>query len=387
MKNERTPSEIIDFIGDIIKEREGKSLPTFYTISIEQYDKTTAVAEKESGYDNFKQQVLKYMSDYNLNSLSVQLFSGKSRNVKNPFQTFKVSLKKINPSIMLGGVEKENEVQQMENSISVSRYYDEKFELQMRIMRSEMDKQSLLDKVNQLIEKYEDKLKEQEGRNVEKTQVLVLKIESQNKQISELERDIERTEKDKHNSIGNVALGSVAGHAIEKFAFSKLGMTLLEGVLGKQGFDNLKGHLSGIESEQKETEQKETARIITQPNPTETTTAPDQRKLALGYILKVAKGLDDIHLRMIYDIAELSEKNLKDLEVIYFAANQIKSQRNKPVEQNPVTTETVLPPLNNTVTEIYVSNKKTEAENPENSADENSTDTKDNDEGASIIKL
>ena len=89
--NEKIPSAQFDYIGDIIKEREQKSLPTYYTISIEQYDKTTPVAEKEEGYENFKKQILKYTSDYNLTSITIFLFSGKSRNVK-AFQTFKLEI-------------------------------------------------------------------------------------------------------------------------------------------------------------------------------------------------------------------------------------------------------------------------------------------------------
>ena len=143
--SDRTPSELFDYIGDIIKEREQKSLPTFYTICIEQYEKVTPVAEKEEGYENYKKQVLKYMSDYNLTSLYIQLFSAKSRNVKTPFQTFKVPLKKQTPSFYLGNTEKNvPEVQQLDSSIPVGRYYDEKFELQMRIMRTEMEKQNFL---------------------------------------------------------------------------------------------------------------------------------------------------------------------------------------------------------------------------------------------------
>ena len=334
--NDRTPSEIIDYIGDIIRERENKSLPTFYTISIEQYEKTTPVAEKEEGYDNFKKQVLKYMSDYNLTAITVQLFSGKSRNVKTPFQTFKVQLKKQNPTIILGGIEKSNnEVQQLDSSIPVSRYYDEKFELQMRIMRIELEKQTLTDRIVQLTERYEDKLKEQDSRNGETVKRMEEEIENLEEEIKELENEILKNEKDKHNSFGNVALGSISARAMEGFAKSNIGTGLLKGLLGEAGYETLQGHLAGIEKEKNEVPEKPTARVIT-----ENTT--DARTVALNYIQKVGESLPDMYLRMLYDIAEIANKNTQDLQVVWNLIQQIKQQRTKTAEQKdaPQQTET-----------------------------------------------
>ncbi len=325
--NDRTPSEIIDYIGDIIRERENKSLPTFYTISIEQYEKTTPVAEKEEGYDNFKKQVMKYMSDYNLTAITIQLFSGKSRNVKTPFQTFKVQLKKQNPTIILGGVEKtSSEVQQLDSSIPVSRYYDEKFELQMRIMRIELEKQTLTDRIVQLTERYEDKLKEQDSRNGETVKRMEEEIENLEEEIKELENEILKNEKDKHNSFGNVALGSISARAMEGFAKSSIGTGLLKGLLGEAGYETLQGHLAGIEKEKTETPEKPTARVISEPE-------TDPRTIALNYIQKVGEALPDMYLRMLYDIAELANKNVQDLQVVWNLIQQIKQQRAKTAEQ------------------------------------------------------
>lgn len=328
--NDRTPSEIIDYIGDIIKEREQKSLPTFYTISIEQYERTTPVAEKEEGYDNFKKQVMKYMSDYNLTALIVQLYSGKSRNVRTPFQTFKVPLKKQNPTIILGGIEKNSsDAQQLDSSIPVGRYYDEKFELQMRIMRIEMEKQNLTERLIQLTERYEDKLKEQDSRNTEKIKSLEQEIKDLEQDIEDFEKEISKNEKDKHNSFGNVALGSISARAIEGFAKSSMGTGLLKGLLGDAGYETLQGHLAGIENEKTETLEKPTARIITEP----ATNSTDPRALALNYIQKVGENLPDMYLRMLYDIAEMAQKNIQDLQVIWNVLQQIKQQRAKASEQ------------------------------------------------------
>lgn len=329
--SDRTPSEIIDYIGDIIRERESKSLPTFYTISIEQYDKTTPVAEKEEGYENFKKQVLKYMSDYNLTAIIVQLFSGKSRNVKSPFQTFKVQLKKQNPTIILGGlgnVEKStNEVQQLDSSIPVSRYYDEKFELQMRIMRIELEKQNLAERIIQLTERYEDKLKELDNRNSETVKRLEQEIQNLEEEIREFENEILKSEKEKHNSFGNIALGSIGARAIEGFAKSNLGTGLLKGLLGDAGYETLQGHLTGAESEKDETPEKQpTARIISD-------NTSDARTVALNYIQKVGESLPDMYLRMLYDIAEIANKNIQDLQVVWNLIQQVKQQRTKAAEK------------------------------------------------------
>ena len=309
-QSDKIPSAQFDHIADIIREREQKNIPTFYSISIEQFEKTTPVAEKENGYDNFKQEILKYTSDYNLSSITVNLYNGKSRNVK-AFQTFKVVLtKQQTPTVVFSGVQpKENPgFEQIDSSIPVSRYYDEKFEYQMRLMRTEMEKTNLLEKVSQLTERYEDKLKERDVLHAEKTKQLETEIEQLKEEISEFEHEIAKNEKDKHNSFGNIALGSISARAIENLAKSNIGMGVLKGILGKEGYATLQGHLSGIEDENSQTTPQETARIITQPetNPT------DPKQIVLNYIQKVYQSLPDKQLRMVYDIMEVVERNMKD---------------------------------------------------------------------------
>lgn len=326
----KTPSEYFNYIGDIIRERERKNLPTFYTISIEQYEKLTPVAEKEEGYENFKAEVMKYMSDYNLTALFIQLYSGKSRNVKSPFQTFKVPLKKTTPTVFLSGFEKEantNDAQQIESSIPVGKYYDEKFELQMRIMRNELEKQTLNDRLIQLTERYEDKLKEQELKNSENIKNLEQEIKDLEAEITELENEIAKNEKEKHNSFGNIALGSIGSRMVEGFAKSDMGRGVLKGILGEAGYETLQGHLAGIENEKKENlSEKPTARIITDEN-------KSPREIALLFIQKVAETFPDMYLRMLYDIVESSQKNIADLQVLWNVLNQIKQKRDVPAEQ------------------------------------------------------
>ncbi|MGZ4037244.1 MAG: hypothetical protein ACXVPQ_05405, partial [Bacteroidia bacterium] len=322
--SDKTPSELIRYIGDIIRERQSKDLPTYYTISIEQYDKNTPVAEKEESHENFERLMLKYMSDYNLTSITVSLYSGKSRRVKQPFQVFKVPLKKQNPTIMLGGVDKEvQEIQQAESSISVHRYYDEKFEMQMRIMRVEMEKQSLSERVALLTEKYEEKIKDIERKSHEQTKELEDEISRLESEIRDYEKEITGNEKAKHNSLGNIALGSVGARVVENFAKSDLGISLLKSLLGKSGYDTLQGHLAGIEAEkQNPAPQNDTARIIAEPE------QQSPRQVALGFIQKVGEQLNDMYLRMLYDIAEMAAKNTNDLQILWNLSQQIQKQRN-----------------------------------------------------------
>lgn len=333
--SDKTPSEVIDYIGDIIRERQQKNLPTFYTIFIEQYEKSTPVAEKEEGYDNFKTQVLKYMSDYNLSSLTVQLFSGKSRNVKNPFQVFKVQLKKQNPTIVLGGFNKTlsesggeaEAAQHIDSTIPVGRYYDEKFELQMRLMRMEMEKQALTERLHQLSERYEDKLKEQDKRFEEKIKLLDAEIERLEEDVLEYEKEIAKNEKDRHNSFGNVALGSISARAIENFAKSDMGTGLLKGLLGKEGYESLQGHLSGIEQEKAGSSAAPSARIIS-----EAETNP--RTIAINYIIAALQNLPDMTLRMLYDITQLSEKKSPHLQTLWNILEQISRKGSKTADIN-----------------------------------------------------
>lgn len=321
--NDSSPSEIIDHIGKVIKERELKSLPTYYTISIEQYDKTTPVAEKEEGVENFKQRMLNYMSDYNLTSITIQLYHGKSRKVQTPFQTFKVPLKKQNPTVILGSIEKEPEqtVQQLDSSIPVGRYYDERFDWQMRYMTLQNEKNFLAERFSQLSERCDEKLKEQEKRYLEKIQDLEQKLQEKENLVQDFERDIIKQEKDKHNSFGNIALGSIGAHVLEGFIKGKAGTALLKGVLGDAGFQTMQNHLSGVDKEPSQLPAASNDRVISEPDPS------DKRGIALQYIQRVAQALENSPLRMLYDIAELAAANPKDLEPLWRDAQEIKAAR------------------------------------------------------------
>jgi len=203
-------------------------------------------------------------------------------------------------------------------------------------MRTEMEKTNLLEKISLLTERYEEKLKDKDLLHIQEVKNLKDEIDGLKEDLFEYEREIAKSEKDKHNSFGNIALGSISARAIEGFAKSPIGLGVLKGILGDAGFETLQGHLSGIENEGKEIPVPETARIITQP----VTNTPDPKQIVINYIQKVYTTLPDKQLRMVYDIMEVVERNLKDLELLWQVALQVKDQRNKAATQKDESTHT-----------------------------------------------
>lgn len=324
MKPDKTPSEIINYITELLRERQSKSIPTYYTISIEQYDRLTPVAVKEEGYENFKQQMFKYLSDYNLTSISVQLFNGKSRNTKNPIQEFKIPLKKQSPVIINGIAEKPNaELVPGESSVPVHRYYDEKFELQMRVMRAELEKQTLVDKITQLTERYEDRIKDNDSRHKERINQLENDIRDLESEIKEFEREIHRYERDKHNAFGNIALGSIGARIAENFARSDMGSGILKGMLGKDGFSQLQGHLQGTESPTPPVQNTEPGARIIEPGAVEPNT---HHQTSLQFIHKALEGLDDNNLKMLGDILDYNTRDTRLLKAFWEQLESLKNQ-------------------------------------------------------------
>lgn len=244
-------------------------------------------------------------------------------------------MKNQSAPVVLTSAKDVTKVEQLESSIPVGRYYDEKFDYQMRLMRSEMEKQGLADKLAQIIDKYEEKLKAQEEKNHEKIKELEEEIESLEEDLRDLEKEIARNEREKHNSFGNIALGSIGTKIAENFAKSDVGMGVLKGLLGDSGFETLQGHLKGIEEEKKqELSQNETARVVTQND------TNNPRQVALNYIQKVGETLPDMYLRFLYDIVEMGAKNVNDLQILWDISRQIIAKRKEKPEQTTKTETT-----------------------------------------------
>lgn len=330
MKTDKTPSEIIDYITELLNERQTKNLPTYYSISIEQFGSLTPVAERESGADNFKRQVFKYFSDYNLTAIVVQLFANKSRNTKQPIQVFNIPLKKQNPLVVNGisGVaEKQTPEPAQTESVPLHRHYDEKFELQMRVLRAEMEKQNLLDKIGQLTERYEDRLKDSENRYKDRINELQDEVRELENEIKDFEREIHRYEQDKHNSFGNIALGNIGARIAENFARTDMGTGILKGVLGKEGFIQLQDQLQGAaknETPEATTQSAPGARVLD-------TAQPDSpRETQLQFIKQAAEALDAERLKMLYEILEY---NSRDPRLMGAYWNQLDSLKKNGAQQ------------------------------------------------------
>lgn len=334
MKNNNgSPSERIEFIADLLRERHnesGKTIPTYFSISIEQYGNNTTVTEKEEGVDNFLNKMRKYTTDYNLSSITISLYRGKSRNVVKAEQTFKIELKKQTPGIVLSGTpEKETiltpEIQEPEHSIPVHRFYEQKYDMQTRLMYAEMDKRSLAEKLEQVKEKYEEKLQHLEKSYAEKLKQQNDTIEELQDEIEDFEKEIAKTEKEKNDSFGNISFGGIASHAVKNLIKSKEGAGLLKGLLGDEGFSKMQGHIAGVDEEGKEEaeeETKPTARIISQP---ETNNNPKQA--VFNTIQQVAENLPKQYLQLFYEIAIIAFHNEPVLKPLRKLAGQLEAVR------------------------------------------------------------
>jgi hypothetical protein len=318
MKTDNTPSEIINYIAELLRERQNKSLPTYYTISIEQYNKLTPVAEREEGHENFKKEIFKYISDYNLTSILIQLYTGKSRKSKTPIQEFKIPVKKQDLLILNGLAEKSSpEIAQSENSVPVHRYYDEKFELQMKIMRTEMEKQAFLDKIAQLTDRYEDRIKDNDIRHKERISQLENDIRDLESEVKEFEREIHRYERDKHNAFGNIALGNIGARIAENFARSDMGSGILK------GFTQLQGHIQGSENPTAPIQKSETNARIIETGSGETN---NPRQTNLQLILKASESLDENNQKMLCDILDYHTRDTRLLKAFWEQLESLKNQ-------------------------------------------------------------
>src|ERR1700739_851984 len=100
----QTPYEQVRFIRDVIKDRTDKSQPTFFSVKLESFGNVTPLVDKEQGalfYDT----IIQYLMRYDLSALIVELYHGKSHNIKEPFQTFRILIKR-SANVNLSGIDK-----------------------------------------------------------------------------------------------------------------------------------------------------------------------------------------------------------------------------------------------------------------------------------------
>lgn len=283
------PQAQFEHIVTLIADREQRNYPTFYTIKIEKFGKLSPIVDRETGEKNFSNTIFKCLSTYQPSMIQVDLYTGKSRKIHDPFQSFKIVLQRPSGEVVLSGMNDKTEFTQGENVIPVERFYDAKFEMQSRLMRMEFDNQRLTD-------------------TIEKLNAI---IAEQKEAIEELETEIEDTAKNQKDSFANISLGHIGSIALEKFTKSEAGISILKGILGATD-DQLKGLTGGNEiKEAAKEEAKSTASIVTKPQAQQQaqqaplTQEQQLRKKVIDNLTAHFEKADNITLRLYYDAISL----------------------------------------------------------------------------------
>jgi len=303
-----SPYEQIKFINDAIKDRQEKNEPTFFSVKVERNGELTPMVNKEQGA-NFYETILQYLTKYDLSALIIELYHGKSHNIKEPFQNFKLILKK-SPNITLGNNQIKDglTITPAEAFISPEKHFVSLVEKERQVMLLEFDNKRLQYEFDELKRKYKKK------KNY----------------VEQLESELGSQEKNKKNSLGNVSFGMIGANAIESFAKSDFGIGILKNIFGAKQ-DVLNGLLGITEGEKKEdtiSETKSTATIITKSSD-EKIPVTEEEKIRAGlktFIHDFFNKSNDTVLRMYYELIQ----NLgTDTETLQSVIQQVKSYREK----------------------------------------------------------
>lgn len=323
----QTPYEQVRFIRDVIKDRTDKSQPTFFSVKLESFGNITPLVDKEQGalfYDT----IIQYLMRYDLSALIVELYHGKSHNIKEPFQTFRILIKR-SANVNLSGIEKKENLELTQSEIiSPEKHFHTLATKEFDLLRLQ----------------YEN-------------DVLKKKNKKKKAYIKELEKELERSEKEKSGSMGNVALGSVASNALEKFARSDFGIGILKNVFGAKE-EVLQGLINTGTEETQAEEAKSTATLIKKPADKQLSENDKIRYQLRKHIADFLEKSDDATLRLYYEIVLLIGGDVQLLQSIFM---QLKKHR-ETVKQN----STRQPSNNNP------DNEKVEGENHK---EENEDDT------------
>lgn len=305
----QTPYEQIKFINDVIKDRQDKNQPTFFSVKVERYGEVTPMVNKEQGA-NFYETILQYLTRYELSALIIELYNGKAHNIKDPFQQFKLILKKSTDiSLGLSNNADDIKLSPTEMVISPEKHFFTMAEKERQVMLLEFDLKRLQ------YENEELKRKNKKKKNY----------------IAQLETELGRTEKDKKNSLGNVSFGMIGANAIESFAKSSFGLAVLKNVFGaKEEF------LSGLLGEAATNlppvnETKSTASVITNSEPLQEEKQPltENEKIRNGIKKSITDFLDKLNDGVLRNYFELVQLLGSDTETIQSILLQIKAYREK----------------------------------------------------------
>lgn len=333
--NAQKPYEQIRFINDVIKDRKDKNQATFFSVKLETNGRQTPLVDKETG-DTFYETIIQYLTRYDVNGLIIELYHGKAHNIKEPFQTFLIPIKR-SVEVTLGYAEKDKkddiQVTPAESVISTEKHYSTMMDKERQLLFLEFD------------------LKKLQHENEE----LKRKNKKRKQYIEELEAELGKTEKKQKQSLGNVALGHVASNALENLAKSNFGIGLLKHVFGANE-ETINGLLGTTDTAPKQTETKSTASIITNTtSETASETKPLSEDEKIRQVLLKEMGLffqnlEDGTLRLYFELIKAIGKDKEKLQQVYVAVqyskNKEKAEKEKQETKQDIKKEA--PPVKNT---------------------------------------
>lgn len=312
----QTPYEQIRFINEVIKDRQEKNQPTFFSIKLDRFGALTPLATKENGV-TFYETIIQYLTKYDLSALIVELYNGKSHNVKEPFQTFKIVVKR---NADISGLCDSNElkVTPSETVITSEKHFFSMAEKERQVMLLEFDIKRL---------QYENE--ELRKKNKKKKQY-----------IAELEAELGKTEKAKKNFLGNVSLGLAGANALESFAKSSFGLGILKNVFGMKE-ETLSGLLGTdlSQGEQQSPETKSTASIISKPEEKPQAKEPQTKEEKYRaeiktFINQFLDSCNDQTLRTYYELIQYLGADLETLQSVLIQIRTYREKQKAAIRQN-----------------------------------------------------
>jgi hypothetical protein len=302
----QSPYEQIRFINDVIKDRSAKNEKTFFSVKLERMGVVTPLVNKEDG-NVFYETIIQYLTRYDLSALIIELYHGKSHNVREPFQIIKIAIKR-SQDLTLGNSEKNGvEIVESESFINPEKHF---------FSMAEKERQNIM---------LEFRIKQLEWEN----EILKKKNKKKKSYILELEGQIENVEKNKKHSLGNITLGNVTANALTTFAKSEFGIGILKNVFGAK--QEVLNGLLGLEenpsekAEEVKAEIKSTASIVTETKK-DLSDADKVRLQVIKHINDFMLNADDAVLRLYYELIMLIGKDVNLLQSIYMQLKGLKKK-------------------------------------------------------------
>jgi hypothetical protein len=324
----QSPYEQIRFINDVIKDRSAKNEKTFFSVKLERMGVQTPLVNKEEG-NLFYETIIQYLTRYDLSALIIELYHGKSHNVKEPFQTIKINIKR-NQELSLNGADKNQvEVVESETLINPEKHF---------YTLAEKERANIM--LEFRIKQLEWELEISKKKNKKKKEY-----------IQKLEAELDKIEKGKKHSLGNVTLGNITSNALETFAKSEFGIGILKNVFGakQEMLDGLLGTTSNPSEKAEAEETKSTASIITETKEPEKKLSDNDkvRLQVIKYINEFMLNADDAVVRIYYELICMIGKDLNLLQSIYL---QLKGTMKNNTQKNNTSMDGAIKKDNNTST-------------------------------------